>query len=579
MKMTAKRTCRRWLFLPVALLALVLPNAPLCAQTSAIPDRLPPDTISYLHWRGSAFVAGADKKNHLMQLLADPDLGPMREAAVKSFQRSLETPGSASPRLGLADILSLLDNPVAMGIVANPPPKAPGADAAPTLVGFFFVYDTAGKTDLIQKLKTASKENGGDVQTVLSYDFGGTAVEARTNGTNVTYTAQTKTHYLIADQKRIIEDLITRFRGSAKPATSVTQLPEYQAIRSYLGADSAIEFFGRVPDLDKWIPVEQRDKPVARAARKLHLEKIHVMGGSVSFAGEATRVRGAVLGDTSAGSLFDILGPSRASFLTQPIIFPGPLFSMTRLDLAATYQLIRSAAVGTLTDQQTAALNLYETMGQNFLGMPIADALRLFTGEFSSQSSFAEDSSLVKFFAVSIQKPQDVSRILRAVGGGMIVGEETEGDTTYLNLSFPFRDPASGQQRRTPYYLAVTPQFLYAAPRKSLLREAVARGNSSSTSAAAQNASGDPEIDRLRPLLPEKLSGFTGADFTRVPWDKFLAQLSQQAADAAKKSPDSNPPPGWLNSIKPEAFSRHLHGAISGLWKDANGVYFDSYIE
>jgi len=574
-----KRTTRRWNFLAVAVLALLFPNSPLLAQTPTIPDRLPPNTICYLHWRGSAFVAGADKKNHVLQLLEDPDLGSMRDAAVKGFQRSFETPGSTSSPLQLADVLSLLDNPVAIGIVANPPQSASAADAAPTMVGFFFVYDTNGKTDLIRKLKAANKEGGGEVQTVLSYDFGGTAVEARTNGTSVTYTAQTKTHYLVADQKGIIEDLITRFRGSARPPSSVTQLPEHQSIRSYLGADSAIELFGRLPELNKWIPAEQREKPAARAARNLHLEKIHAMGGSLSFAGEAMRVRGAVLGDTSAGSLFDILGASRAAFLTQPIVYPGPFLSMTRLDLAAAYQLIRAAAVGTLTDQQAAALTLYESMAQNFLGMPIADALHLFTGEFSSQSSFADDGSALKSFAISIQKPQDVSRILRAVAGGMIVSEDTEGDATYFSLSYPYRDPATGQQRRSSYYVAVTPQVLYIAPRKAMLREAVARGNSALSSASPQNAPADAEIDHLRGLLPEKLSGFTGADMTRVPWDKLFAQLSQEAADAAKKSENSSPPPAWLNSIKPEAFFRHLHGAVSGVWKDSNGVYFDSYIE
>jgi hypothetical protein len=578
-KTREKRMSRRWHLLPILLVALLLPNASALAQTATIPDRLPPDTIFYLHWRGSAFVTGAEKKNHLLQLLEDPDLGPMREAAVKNFQHSFEAPGSTAPVLGLDDVVSLLENPIAMGLVANPPQSAPAPDTAPTLVGVFFVYESAGKTALIQKLKAASKEAGGEIKTILSYDFGGTAVEARTNGTNVTYTAQTKTYYLVADQKRVIEDLITRFRGPGKPASSVTQLPEHQAIRSYIGGDSAIEIFGRIPDFNKWIPAAQREKPAARAATNLHLEKIHAMGGSVSFEGEATRVRGAVLGDASGGSLFDILGPSRAAFLTQPIVYPGPFFSMTRLDLAAAYQLLRAAAVGTLTDQQAAALNVYETMAQTFLGMPVADALRLFTGEFSSRSTFAEDGSLVKFFAVSIQKPQDVSRILRAVAGGMIVGEDTEGDATYFSLSFPYRDPATGQQRRNSYYVAVTPQFLYAGPQKALLREAVARGNSGSGDPAAKNSSADPEIDHLRALLPEKLSGFTGADMARVPWDKVTAQLSQQGADASKKSENSTPPPSWLNSIKPAALSRHLHGVVTGLWKDANGVYFDSYIE
>lgn len=579
MKTMIDRALWRWHFLAGALLALLGTNLPAFAQTPSIPDRLPPDTVFYIHWRGSAFVASADKKNHLLQLLEDPDLGPLRDAVVKGAQRSLLSGGDATLPLGLADVLSLLDNPVTLGVVAIPAQNSKTPETESTLAGIFFVYRTAGKTDLIQKLKAVNKESGREVPAILSYQFSGTTVEARTNGTNVTYTAQTKTHYLVSDQKRIIEELITRFDDSTKPVSSVTQLPEYRAVRSYLGGDSAIELFARIPDLDKLIPPEQHDKPMAQAARNLHLEKIHAAGGNVSFAGEATRARGAVLGDTSPGGLFDLLGPSGAAFLTQPIVSPGPIYSLARLDLAATYQLLRGAALVALNQQQTAALTVYEGLAQNLLGMPILDALRLFTGEFSSQSTFAEDGSLLKSFVVSIQKPQDVTRILRTIAGGMIVGTETDGDVTYLDLSYPDRDPATGQQRRKQYYLAVTPQVLYAAPRKSMLREAVARGNPSAGKEAAPNASPDLEIDQLRGKLPEKLSGFAGADLTRIPWDKFLAQLSAQGADAANKSQDTKSPPAWFNSVKPEAFSRHLHGAVGGEWKDSNGVYFEWYVE
>jgi len=579
LKTMGNRPSSRKFFLSGVLLALLLPVSPVFAQTASIPGRLSPDTIFYLHWRGSAGIAGADKKNHLLQLLGDPDFAPMRDSAVRGAQRSLETPGNPAPPLGLADVLSLLDNPVVLGVVASPPTSSATPDAAPPIAGVFFVYDTAGKTELIQRLKAANEQSGREVPTVLSYDFGGTKVEARTNGTNVSYTAQTKTHYLVSDQKGIIEDLITRFSGPAKPSSSVTQLPEYQAIRPYLGPDAAIEFFGRVPDLNKLIPADRRDNPIAKAALQLHLEKIHVLGGCVSFAGEATRVRGAALGDTSPGGPFDLLGPSRAIFLTQPIVYAGPVFSMARLDLAATYQLLRGAALAALNDQQKAAMNLYEGIAQNFLGMPIVDALNLLTGEFSSQSTFGVDGTLNKLFVISIQKPQDVTRILRAVAGGMIVGEETEGDATYLSLSYPYKDPETGQQRRQPYYLAVTPQFLFVAPRKGLLKDAVARGSSGLENGAPPNAGPGAEILHLRTLLPEKLSGFGGADLTRIPWDKLFLSAPAGGEGPPKTSPVSAQSPDWWKTVKPEALTRHLHGAVGGEWKDSSGAYFDWYIE
>jgi hypothetical protein len=50
-------------------------------------------------------------------------------------------------------------------------------------------------------------------------------------------------------------------------------------------------------------------------------------------------------------------------------------------------------------------------------------------------------------------------------------------------------------------------------------------------------------------------------------------------AEAAKDS--TSPPPSldWLQALKPEVLTRHVHSGISGWWKDSHGIYFDSYIQ
>jgi len=50
-------------------------------------------------------------------------------------------------------------------------------------------------------------------------------------------------------------------------------------------------------------------------------------------------------------------------------------------------------------------------------------------------------------------------------------------------------------------------------------------------------------------------------------------------AEAAKGS--TTPPPSfdWLQAVKPEVLTRHVHNGISGWWKDSHGIYFDSYIQ
>lgn len=573
-----------------ALLAFLFSGGVLSAQTVSIADRLPPSTVFYMNWRGKAFLADAEKKNHVLQLLDDPGFEPFRQALAASFENSQKKPGNAATIVSLSDVLSLLDNAAAVGIMLKTPAAGSATPdsttaGAPRHSSFFFVYDATGKNDLIQKLKKASQGAGKTPPQITTYDFNGTSVEVRTDGTdatNVSYSARAGSYFVFADQKEAIEDLIGRFGGAAKAPASVTQIPEYQAIHSYIGTDAAVEYFGRIPDVDKVMPEEQKDKPVGQVARNLHFDKIHVLGGGVSFAGEATRIHGAVLGDTSSPSLFDLAGTSAAAFQTQSILDSGSGFSMTRFNLAATYQLLHGAVTSALTPQQAQGVMGAEMMAQSFLGMSISDALQLFTGEVASESSYTADGTSQQLFALTIQKPQDVLRVLRATLGKKIAAEDTAGTTTYLDLSFPTTDPATSEQRRTFYYVAVAPQMLFVAPRKAMVREAVERLNAGSAAAPAPQGSvlSNAEFIRMRALLPEKLTGLSGADMTRIPWDRVAARFVLQMQQSAKESKQANPPStDWLRLIKPDVFTRHLHTSVSGWWKDAGGVYFDSYVQ
>lgn len=570
-----------WALLAGSILFSLTPTTPVCAQTSGIPDRLSPDTIFYVHWRGKPFITEAEKKNHLLQFLEDPDFASLRQKLADDFRKSMESQGSPAAAPTLEAFISLLDNPMTVGSVANllPVKDAPAGSSAP-LFGFFFVYDATGKTALLEKLRATPQVKGMEAPAVMSYDFGDTTVEAHSSGTTISYTARAANYYIIADQKRVIEDLITRFRGQAGPASSVTELRRYKEIRPYIGSDAAVEFFAQMPDLDKIIPADQKDKPLARVAHNIHLEKLHVMGGGISFAREATRFHGAMLGDTTPIGVLDVTGPSTVAFVTQPVVGPGPFFSISKFSWAATYELIRAGSVGSLNPQQAASFATFDTMAQNFLGMSVSDALQLFTGEVASETTYSEDGTSARIYAVTIQKPKEVLRVLRAVAGSFIIAEDIAGDTTYLDVSFPSTDSASGQQKRTFYYVAVTPEMIYAAPRKAMVRAAIERLQAGSESTAPRKISSNPELNHMRALLPEKLSGLTAADMSHFPWEKVIAQYGQIAAQAAKDAKDSNSTAtDYWKLVKPEVFSRHFHTAIYGWWKDSNGIYFDSFVQ
>jgi hypothetical protein len=582
LKATRNRTFGRHCVLcAAAILFAVLQSAPLRAQTLEIPNRLSPDTIFYMHWRGKAFISEAEKKNHLLQFLEDPDFVPLRQKLADDFRKNMEAQGNAAAAPMLTEIISLLDNPMAAGVVANLLPSKNTTSTSPApLLGFFFVYDATGKTALIEKLKATPQMKGKESPAVMTYDFGGTTIEARTSGTAVSYTAHLANYYIFADQKQVIEDLITRFGVPAQPASSVTQLPRYKEIRPYIGTDAAVEFFAQMPDLDKVIPAEQKDKPFARVARNIHMEKLHVAGGGISFAGEATHGHGAILGDTTPIGPLDVTGTSTAAFMTQPIVSARPTFSISKLSGAAVYELIRAGSAGALNSQQAAMFTNYETLAQNFLGMSLSEALQLFTGEVASETTYAEDGSAARIYAVTIQKPNEVLRVLRAVVGSFIVAEDTAGETTFLDVSFPGTDPATGRPKRTFYYIAVTPEMIYAAPRKAIVRAAMERLKSASGSAAPVAISSNPDLNHMRTLLPEKLSGLSVADMSYFPWEKVFAQYEQLTAQATKDSKDSGASAiSYWKLVKPEVFSRHFHTAIYGWWKDTNGVYFDSFVQ
>ena len=112
---------------------------------------------------------------------------------------------------------------------------------------------------------------------------------------------------------------------------------------------------------------------------------------------------GAVLGDTSAGSPFDFTGESTANFALQPALAESQEFSVSRLNWAALYQLIRGAVEGNLTPQQAAGLGAMEGMAQGYLGMSIPDALKLFSGETASTLAVGDDGTTQQMFILTVE--------------------------------------------------------------------------------------------------------------------------------------------------------------------------------
>ncbi len=573
-----RRLVPRWLCLATVFAGFLASSSLLQAQ-APLAERLSPDTVLCVAWRGTTSLSGAEQKNHVLQLLQDPAFAPAWLGLAAAFQQRNQKVESPAAAMGIPDIMSLLENPLVFGVGAVPNEAgSPGPNGRPSRFGFFFVYDATGKASLIDKLKSSAQSSTKTHSQVTTYNFGGTSVEVRAAGASLTYSAQVSRYFVASDQKQIVEGLITRFRSADGNVTSsLGRLTPYRDLQKFIGSDMALEWYARIPDPDEWTIPPSGGKSAAQFAKSIHLERVHAAGGGVSFAGEEMHVRGAVLGDTSPGSVFDLAGPSTTTFQTEAVVNGSSTFSMSRFNLAALYALMRGALVGALSSQQVANVSAMETVGQSYLGMPIGDAFGLMSGEIASFSTYSDDGTAQQLFAATIRQPEAVLRILRSVVGSMIVAEDSAGPTTFLDIAYPYKDPKTGTQRRKFYYLAVTPQMLVGAPRKAMVRETVQRINSHSDASPASGVLANPDFSRMRSLLPEKLSGLSGSDLTQIPWDKLLANLEDQIAQGAKQK--NGPQPPDLSWLKSDLISRHLHIALSGWWKDSGGVYFDSYLQ
>ena len=548
------------------------------AQTPPLVERLSPETVFYVEWRGASSLAAAEQKNHLLELLHDPAVAPLLAGLANQIQKSSPTGRSPMAAMLLPDLVSLLDNAAVFGLAANPDTrKAASAGKPISSFATFLVYDATGKTDLIHKWDALSKVGSQTPIEVTKYDFAGTSVEVRTTSAGSSYSAQAGKYFVASDQRKVIEELITRFSSIGTPASSVAQLPEFSQIRKYIGEDAALELFGRIPDLSQWSPASTANaKSAQQFVKNIHLEKVHVFGAGLNLDGEAAHIGGAVLGDASPGGPFDLAGASGSGFQTLPAIQTGPAFSISRINLPAAYQLLMGAIAGNMTPQQAASMTTMEGAAQAFLGMPIGDALRLFTGEIGSMTLYSDEGKAEQLFVLSIQKPDSVLRVVRALVGTLIVSEDSSGPTTYLDLAYPYMDPQTHQRRRKFYYLAVTPQMLLVAPRKAMLRQAIQRVDARAADPPPAGVFLNPEYAQLRSHLPEKLSGIGAADIAAIPWDKLVASLAAQAAQSAQPSNRQPPDLSWL---KLAVISRYLHISVSGWWKDSGGVYFDSYVQ
>jgi hypothetical protein len=572
---------RVWLM--VAGLALL--GVPSYGQGDSLVRRLPPDAWLYVHWHGTGSLSGVRNTNSVLRLWSDPSVGALRQRLFEQIKSKSEKkqPTHALTQADRDDFLSLLENPAIFGVLSNP---SSSAAAATNPASTFFILDTSGKLDQLARFRAILESQNSAEPERIPLVISRVPVSKVISGKQISYEAQTGNYFVHTDSLPAMAELLPRLAAAGLPASPTEEAALPAACRD-VPRNALLDYLALPEKLSVSSSLSGPNFNFPAFLKALHVDQIHASCGSLKFEATATRIEGLILGDTSAGSVLNLLGDSRESFTTMELAPAGAAYQCNILDFAALYSALRTGITAALPPERAGMVAGIDSMLAMSWGMAPADALELFTGEFAIVRPHPAADPSQRVYALSIQQPDKVLGLLRKLLTSMNPEEKTEGDTTYLTLVLPAgMTPAAGGSDPRPanFTLAVSPNFLIAGPNEDVAREAVARAHSSGGSASSGFLAADPAFQKVRAALPTKLSSLSYTDLAHYNWAKiasdYQSQLNAQLQAQARASGKPAPPAfDFFRDFNWQVIPRYLQFAVSGAWKDSSGIYFDSYIQ
>jgi hypothetical protein len=561
------------------------------AQAPLEPSQLPPRTMFYLIWRGAP-AADVRKANSLLALWDDPDFASVRSALAAGMLSSSGEKSSQSKLTPeeLGDFAGLLENSFTLGYLGEPAKRRAANSAAsaeakpPAWNGMFFVYNRTGKEALLTRAILRMRSEEKEMPRLSQVAIAGIQVLKVERKTGSSYWAENGKYAVGTSEAAVMEDLLGRMGGKTTGASSLSQSAAYQEAQPIVGS-GVLEFFLRIPDLKEFAqdskPGGFQVGPLLDAAR---LDAVHSVCGHVTFEGARTHVQAAILGDAAAGTPFDIWSagqPTPASLTLVPA--EAISYNSAQLDILGMYGIIKRIARAAFPQGQQGNADLLDTMAQTRLGMPLPDALGLFTGEFASMQTSPSLDMAKQVFFFGIRKKLETLKLFRSVFGDQLTSERNEGEATFLKISLGGNQGSAGVAQWNFFHLAVTPDMILGSKRIDTLREVLAnraKGTAFSSLASV------PRFQAGRAQFPDHLNGLSYFDFQKVDWqaakDYWLEQ--PRKSGVAKSVADSNASasskiPDWLTNANPQVLSRHLHYSSSVTWKDAKGIHWEQWLE
>jgi hypothetical protein len=565
----------------IFLLALcaALAASALFAQAPLEPAQLPARTIFYLIWRGTP-TGDIRKSNSLMALWDDPDFAPARAALLNNLMSDSKKKGDGNglTREEISSYATLLDNSFTIGYLPRegpaPKPATPGG-TVPAWTGTFLVYDRTGKEQLLSKAVLRLRANSGEIPTVSEVTIAGVKALKLERKTGTNYWAETGNYAVAASEPAVFEEILKRVTQKTE-GSSVTELAAYREAKPLLSG-GVVEFFLRVPEIKEIAGDPDSASPQMKLFwNTIHLDAVHVFAGHISLEGTRTRLLGAVLGDTSQGTPFDIWSAGQTQPSSLPYVTPDTVYyNETQIDLLGIYNIAKRAF--SQSGQNGAAM--VEAAGQSRIGMTLPDAFALTNGEFGTlQSSPALDADKKIFFLGISDKPGTM-KILHTIFGEQITSEHDEDNVTYFKIASKSSKSGSGIAMWDSYQLAMTPNLLLGSTTAGSLQDAIAHGTAATANSLPKN------FRAARAQFPRTLSGFSFVDFQKLDWPAIQQNWAAQAVKAASqaKTSDAKEKAGQWNEfllhVNPAVFPRHLHSMTGASWKDDKGVHFDEWMD
>lgn len=553
------------------------------------PGKLPQNTIFYLLWRGAP-PASARAANNLLSLWDDPDFAPVRSALAENLLNNSgrkPAPENAKPQLSpedAAQISFLLENPFLLGYLGEPSHSAhtnvSADNAAHPWNGFFFVYDRSGKEELLEKTILRLRSSEKELPKISAVSLAGLPVLKIERKNSTTYWTEDGKYALSASEPAVFEALAAVLKGNGSPAV-LAEGAAYQEAQPLVGS-GLLEFFLRVPDIKDLVPPTDTNAAQAEMLlNALKLDSIHSFCGHLTLEGARTRISGAILGDTSPGSLFDVWEQDQATPVSLAYVPADAVhYQESQFSLLALYKAVKRGLQASAKPGQEGIADLLEGMAQTRLGMPLPEALGLLSGEFASVQRDPSLDPKGQTYFIGIRDKQAALKLLRTLLGDRISSERNDGDTTYVKFSLSGSQGSAGVMQWNFFYLAVTPNLILVSKHRETLQQQIA-------GRATNGAILPPSLQSARAQFPERVNGISFFDLQKIDWQalkqKWLAQ-SAKFMSALQGSPATAPrepagPPNWLLQFNPLVIPRHLHATASASWKDSKGVHFDGWIE